>query len=97
MGAADLHDVFEFGLLLLERVADTRDRRNQPMGHLLGGRNMHRSRKGIVGRLRHIDMVVGMNRVLAPHLAAGHFDCAVRDDLVGVHVGLGAAAGLPDA
>ena len=33
---------------------------------------------------------------LRAHDAAGHLDGAVGDDLVGVHVGLGAAAGLPD-
>jgi len=38
-----------------------------------------------------------MNRLFAAQLAAGQFDRAVRDDLVGVHVRLSAAAGLPDA
>ena len=38
-----------------------------------------------------------MNRFLRAQLAARHFDGAVGDDLVDVHVGLGAAAGLPDA
>ena len=33
---------------------------------------------------------------LLPHHAAGQLDGAVRDDLIGVHVGLRAAAGLPD-
>ena len=30
------------------------------------------------------------------HVAAEHLDGAVRDDFVGVHVRLGAGAGLPD-
>ena len=38
-----------------------------------------------------------MNRLLRSHLAAGNFDGTVRDDFVHVHVGLRAAAGLPDA
>src|SRR5260370_40539789 len=38
-----------------------------------------------------------MNRFLAAHFAAGNFDGAVGDDFVDVHVGLRAAAGLPDA
>src|SRR6185503_7682709 len=37
-----------------------------------------------------------MNRFLRPQFAARQFDGAVGDDLVDVHVGLGAAAGLPD-
>jgi hypothetical protein len=38
-----------------------------------------------------------VDRRLAAALAAGQLDGAVGDDLVGVHVRLGAAAGLPDA
>ena len=38
-----------------------------------------------------------MNRLLRSQLAARQFDGAVGDDLVDVHVGLRAAAGLPDA
>jgi len=37
-----------------------------------------------------------MHRLLAAHLAAGQLDGAVRDDFVDVHVGLRAAARLPD-
>ena len=33
---------------------------------------------------------------LEPSLASSHLDRAVGDDLVGVHIGLGSAAGLPD-
>ena len=40
-------------------------------------------------------MIVGMNLVLGPELAAGQFDRTVGDDLVGVHVGLRAAPCLP--
>ena len=40
---------------------------------------------------------LGWIGLLAAHLAAGEFDGAVGDDLVDVHVGLRAAAGLPDA
>src|SRR5271156_6645087 len=38
-----------------------------------------------------------MDGLLAAHFAAGHFYGAIGDHLVDVHVGLGAAAGLPDA
>src|SRR5579859_1864270 len=38
-----------------------------------------------------------MNGFLAAHRAAGDFDGAVGDHFVDVHVGLRAAAGLPDA
>jgi hypothetical protein len=34
--------------------------------------------------------------LLGAHVTAQHLDGAVGDDLVGVHVGLGTGAGLPD-
>ena len=37
-----------------------------------------------------------MNRLLAPELTAEKLDCAVRDNLVRVHVALGATASLED-
>jgi hypothetical protein len=43
-----------------------------------------------------LHVVVGVDRLLGAHLAAEHLDGAVGDHLVGVHVGLGAGAGLPD-
>ncbi len=73
------------------------DRRDQRILHALGGRDVHGRRKRVVRRLRHVDVIVGMDRLFRSHLAAGNFDGAVGDDLVHIHVGLGAAAGLPDA
>ena len=43
-----------------------------------------------------IDIVIGVNWRLRPDSAAGKLDGAVRDNLVGVHVGLRAGAGLED-
>ena len=55
-----------------------------------------RSGSVVVGRLRHVDVIVGVDRLLRPHLPATEFDGAIGDDLVRVHVGLCAAARLPD-
>ncbi len=52
---------------------------------------MHGRGEGIVGGLGHVDVVVGMEKFFAGDLVA-----AVGDDFVGVHVGLRAAARLPD-
>jgi hypothetical protein len=41
-------------------------------------------------------MVVGVNGLLGAHGATEDLDSTVGDDLVGVHVGLGTGAGLPD-
>ncbi len=73
------------------------DRWNQSVLHSFRRRDVHGRGERVVRRLRHVDVIVGMDRLLRSHLAAGNFDRAVGDDLVHVHVGLGAAAGLPDA
>ena len=94
--AADLDDVIEglhFGLQCLVQMLQ---RRQQLVDDLFRAGNVHGRRIGVVGRLAHIDVVVGVNRLLRSHLAAEHFDCPVGDDFVGVHVRLGAGAGLPD-
>ena len=54
-------------------------------------RDMHGGGEGVVGRLGHIDVVIGVQQRLACELVT-----AVGDDLVGVHIALGAAARLPD-
>jgi len=41
-------------------------------------------------------VVIGVNRLLGAHDTTEQLDGAVGDDLVDVHVGLGAGAGLPD-
>jgi hypothetical protein len=41
-------------------------------------------------------VIVGADRRPAPHFAAQQLDSAVGDDLVGVHIGRGAGAGLED-
>ncbi len=57
---------------------------------------MHSRRKRVVRRLRHIHIVIRMNRLLAAQNAGGDLNRAVRDHLIRVHIGLRAAAGLPD-
>jgi hypothetical protein len=64
--------------------------------HGLGGGDVHGGGEAVVGTLRAVDVVVGMHRRLAAARIAGQFVGAAGDHLVDVHVGLGAAAGLPD-
>ncbi len=97
MGAPDLDDRVEFLRLRQQRVAHVLDRRNERVLHSLGGGDVHRGGKGVVRRLRHVDVVIGMDRLLRSHLAAGDLDGPVGEDLVHVHVGLRARAGLPYA
>ena len=81
----------------MQRVAQRGDRTEQPEHDLLGHRDVHGGREGVVGGLRHVDVVVGMDGLLGAHDPAAELDGPVGDDLVGVHVGLRAAARLPDA
>ena len=57
---------------------------------------VHGGGKDVVGGLAQIDVIVGVNRRLAPQDPARQFDGPVGDHFVDVHVGLGAAAGHPD-
>ena len=41
-------------------------------------------------------MIIGVDGGFRADFTAKDFDGAVGDDLIGVHVGLGAGAGLPD-
>ena len=56
---------------------------------------MHDGREAIVGRGGHVDVIIGVDGFLGAHGAAQDLNGTVRDDLVGVHVGLRARAGLP--
>ena len=97
MGAANLHDIFKFLRLGCDRIAHRLDRRNQRVLHPLRRSNVHCRWKGVVRRLRHVDVIVRMYRLLRSHFAARNLNRTIRDDLVHVHVGLRAAAGLPNA
>ncbi len=66
------------------------------MGEFGDGCNMHGCRKGVIGRLAHIAVIIGMHRVFGADLAAQDFNGPVGDHLIGIHVGLGTGACLPD-
>ena len=90
MGAADLDDALPGLGLVVQRIVQDLQRREQPVDHLLRTRNVHGGRERVVRGLAHVDMVVRVDRLLRTHLAAQHLDGAVGDHLVGIHVGLGA-------
>ena len=94
MGTADFHHVPEPFHLGLEGVAQPADRGEQHVFELLDRGDVHGGRKRVVGTLAAVHVVVGMDRRLGTHPAAGEFDRTVGDDFVGVHVRLRAGAGL---
>ena len=96
VGTANLDDLVESLLLLVHGVLEALQGREELLLDLENGSNVHGGREGVVGRGGHVDVVVGVDRLLGAHLTAQNLDGAVGDDLVGVHVGLGTGAGLPD-
>ncbi len=60
------------------------------------GGNVHRRWEGVVGRLRSVHMIIGMNRLFRSDFAAQHLDRSIGDHFVDVHVGLGARPCLPN-
>src|SRR6266699_1902023 len=86
MGAADFYDVRELRGFGVERIAKSFDGGKQAARSFRGGGDVHGRGEGVVGRLRHVDVVVGMDGLFGPHFAAGNLDGAVGDDFVDVHV-----------
>ncbi len=56
--------------------------------------NLHGGGEGVVGGLAHVDMIVGVDGVFRSDLAADFLAGEVGDNLVDIHVGGGAGAGL---
>ena len=96
VGTADLDDVGPFLCLVIQRVAQLLQGGHQAVDGFLTGGNVHGGGEGVVGRLGAVHMVVRVHRLLGADGAAQHLDGAVGDHLIGVHVGLGAGARLPD-
>ena len=96
MGAADLDDVLPGLGLRIDRIAQRHHRWKQALLHIDGRRDIHRRRKGIVRRLRHVDVIVGVDRRFAAEWRPRELAAPVRDHLVHVHVELRAAARHPD-
>src|SRR5260370_41607299 len=97
MSTADFDDVGKFFSVGVERVAKIFYSGEEAARRFRGGGDVHGGGKRVVGGLRHVHIIIWMNRFLAAHFAASNFDGAVGDDFVDVHVGLRAAAGMPDA
>src|SRR5207253_5743024 len=68
MGAADFHDFRERTLLLDELTVKFGERWDQLGRNCAGGCDVHRSRKAVVRRLAHVDVVVRMHRRLRAEL-----------------------------
>ena len=96
MGTTDLDELVKLLNLSLERIAQALQGRQEEVLDVQDSSNVHGSREGVIGGGRHVDMVVRVDRLLGAHGSAQDFNGTVRDNFVGIHVGLGAGAGLPD-
>ena len=97
MGAADLDDAVPAPRLVGERArASSCSAGAACSWTATRGGDVHRGREAVVRRLALVDMIVGVDRRLAAALAGQDLVGAAGDHLVGVHVRLGARAGLPD-
>src|SRR6202451_290288 len=97
MGAADFYDPGEFLGFGVERVSTLLHGWQKFLARFRGGGDVHGGGERIVRGLRHVYIVVRVDGLFAAHSAAVDFDGAIGDDFVDIHVGLRAAAGLPDA
>ena len=91
MGAAGLDDVFVFRFQRFKRKDHPVHSRQQAVLKGDHGRDPHGGGKGVIGGLRHVYVVVWMQKCSAGQLVA-----AIGNDLVHVHVRLGPGAGLKD-
>ena len=91
VGSAGLHRVAVLRLQMQEGLHQSVHGGDHPILNGVYGGNVHGGGKGVVGGLAHVDVVVGMHQ-FSPRQRVG----AVCDHLIGIHVGLGAGAGLPD-
>src|SRR5665213_1509561 len=57
--------------------------------------NVHRRWKRVIRGLRHVDMIVRMDRSFASHVSTKQLNCTVSDHFVDVHVRLCSRSGLP--
>ncbi|KAI6752933.1 hypothetical protein HG531_005102 [Fusarium graminearum] len=98
VSTADLDDLLGLELvdLLLDSVAQAAESRQELAFNVEDSSNVHDGRKSVVGGSAAVDVVIGVDRLLAAHGTAKNLNGTVGDDLVGVHVGLSTGASLPD-
>lgn len=95
---SNLDDLLGFKVvhLCLKTCSKAVESRQQITLKLENGGDVHDGGESVVGGGASVDVVVGVDGRLGAHVAAEDLNGTVGDDFVGVHVGLGARAGLPD-
>jgi hypothetical protein len=98
MSSADLDDLLglEVVNLLLESIPQTTESRQELTLNVEDGSDVHNGGESVVGRGTAVDVVVGVDGLLAAHGTAEDLNSTVGDNLVGVHIGLSSGTSLPD-
>ncbi len=91
-----LRHVVELFSLRDQRLGEAPQARQQLLSDRYDGRHVRSGGDHVIGRLSQIDVVVRVHGIFRANLASKELNGAVRDDLVGVHVGGSARAGLED-
>src|SRR5688500_5103756 len=95
MRAAGFEHSVEFFCLRFERSDQVTDRLLES-AQLGETRQPNRRRNHVIGRLRHVDVIVRVHGSISPPLLAEYLVRAISEDLVAVHVVRRARAGLID-
>jgi hypothetical protein len=96
MCATDLDDVLPFNGLSCHCVAQSLYCGNQSFFYVNRRGDVHRRREGIVGRLGHVDIVIGMNGTFTANRCAGKLAAPIGNDFIHVHVELRSASSHPN-
>src|SRR3569623_438946 len=96
MRAPDLHDVVPSLRLLGEARVHELQRGDETAADRPRSGDMHCRREAVDGGLSLVLMINGLFALLSAALSAHYLVCSPVDDLICIHVGLGARASLPD-
>ena len=88
MGAPDFHDIRKSSCLRIQSVAQLFHGGNKNFDDNSSRGDRHGCWESVIRRLRHVDVIIRVDRLLAAFFAAGDGDGAVRNDLVRIHVAL---------
>jgi hypothetical protein len=96
MRASNLDDLRKRLCLSMHRLPELHKRRQEGLVQLDYCCDVHGRGEGVVRGLRHVHVVVGVHGLFGAEFTAKELDGTVGDDLVHVHVALGAGTGLED-
>ena len=96
--STNLEDAIPFLGLVRQHRLEPGQGRQQLLLDRLGRRHVNRRGEHVVGRLSHVHVVIGVDRLFfVEAVAFGQFDGTIADDLVRIHVRRGSGPGLVHA